>query len=152
MEPRQVAIKVPRVVMEEVEVSYQVPAYETRTHTAQRPRTVMEEQTVTVQEPRMTTEQVPVQVPHVQTYQVAQQHHKVVEYQRPQMMPGRSLRTYQGPAQTVGTVQAPTPYTQPMTTTMPATYTQPMSYGAMPYGYGSMAPGALPGSVPPATA
>eukprot|EP00284_Hemiselmis_tepida_P001731 CAMPEP_0174952166 /NCGR_PEP_ID=MMETSP1355-20121228/95230_1 /TAXON_ID=464990 /ORGANISM="Hemiselmis tepida, Strain CCMP443" /LENGTH=215 /DNA_ID=CAMNT_0016199853 /DNA_START=16 /DNA_END=663 /DNA_ORIENTATION=+ len=134
MEPREVAIKVPRVVMEDVEVSYQVPAYETRTHTAQRPRTVMEEQTITVQEPRMTTEQVPVQVPHVQTYQVAQQHHKIVEYQRPQMMPGRYLRTYAGPTQTVGTATAPTPYTQPM----PTTATMPMSYGSvgMPMGYG----------------
>eukprot|EP00282_Hemiselmis_andersenii_P026392 CAMPEP_0172007572 /NCGR_PEP_ID=MMETSP1041-20130122/6185_1 /TAXON_ID=464988 /ORGANISM="Hemiselmis andersenii, Strain CCMP439" /LENGTH=244 /DNA_ID=CAMNT_0012661709 /DNA_START=18 /DNA_END=752 /DNA_ORIENTATION=+ len=146
MEPQQVPIKVPRVVMEDVEVSYQVPAYETRTHTAQRPRTVMEEQTITVQEPRMTTEQVPVQVPHVQTYQVAQQHHKIVEYQRPQMVQGRYLRTYAGPAQTVGTVAAPTPYTQPMATTgytqpMATTgYTQPMPT-TMPYGYGSvMAP------------
>jgi hypothetical protein len=125
MEPREVAIKVPRVVMEDVEVSYQVPAFETRTHTAQRPRTVMEEQTITVNEPRMATESVPVQVPHVQTYQVAQQHMKIVEYQRPQIMPGRYLRTYAGPATTTGTVTAPTPYTQPMATTMP-------------YGYGSM--------------
>eukprot|EP00283_Hemiselmis_rufescens_P009604 CAMPEP_0173434056 /NCGR_PEP_ID=MMETSP1357-20121228/11711_1 /TAXON_ID=77926 /ORGANISM="Hemiselmis rufescens, Strain PCC563" /LENGTH=87 /DNA_ID=CAMNT_0014398855 /DNA_START=1 /DNA_END=264 /DNA_ORIENTATION=+ len=55
------------------------------------------------------------------------------------MMPGRYLRTYQGPAQTVGTVQAPTPYTQPMPTTQ---YTQPMPMATqpmattMPYGYG----------------
>jgi len=41
MESREVTIQVPRVIMEEVEISYQVPAMETRTHTIQRPKTVM---------------------------------------------------------------------------------------------------------------
>ena len=41
MESKEVTIKVPKVIMEEVEISYQVPAMETRTHTIQRPKTVM---------------------------------------------------------------------------------------------------------------
>jgi hypothetical protein len=41
MESREVTIKVPKVIMEEVEISYQVPAMETRTQTVQRPKTVM---------------------------------------------------------------------------------------------------------------
>ena len=41
MVSREVTIQVPRVIMEEVEVTYNVPAMETRSHTVQRPKTVM---------------------------------------------------------------------------------------------------------------
>jgi hypothetical protein len=41
MESKEVTIKVPKVIMEEVEISYQVPAMETRTHTIQRPKMIM---------------------------------------------------------------------------------------------------------------
>ena len=34
-------IQVPKTVMEDVEITYQIPAMETRTHTLQRPKTVM---------------------------------------------------------------------------------------------------------------
>jgi hypothetical protein len=36
-----VTIQVPKTVMEDVEITYQVPAMESRTHTLQRPKTVM---------------------------------------------------------------------------------------------------------------
>jgi len=41
MVSREVTIQVPKVIMEEVEVTYNVPAMETRSHTVQRPKTVM---------------------------------------------------------------------------------------------------------------
>ena len=41
MESKEVTIKVPKVIMEEVEISYQVPAMEIRTHTIQRPKMIM---------------------------------------------------------------------------------------------------------------
>jgi hypothetical protein len=41
MESREITIKVPKVIMEDVEITYQVPAMETKTHTVQRPKTVM---------------------------------------------------------------------------------------------------------------
>ena len=41
MESREVTVKVPKVIMEEVEITYQVPAMEERVHTVQRPKTVM---------------------------------------------------------------------------------------------------------------
>ena len=106
----------------------------------------MEEQTITVPEARYHTEQVPVQVPQVITHQVAQQHSRVIEYQRPQMMPGRYLRTYAAPAQTIGTVQAPTSYTMPATTTVPMA-TMPMQYGMTPaMAYGSYGMAGAPSS------
>jgi hypothetical protein len=41
MVSREITIQVPKVIMEEVEVTYNVPAMETRSHTVQRPKTVM---------------------------------------------------------------------------------------------------------------
>jgi len=41
MESKEITIKVPKVIMEDVEITYQVPAMETRSHTVQRPKTVM---------------------------------------------------------------------------------------------------------------
>lgn len=62
----------------------------------------MEQQMITVNEPRTIMEPVPVQVPVVQTTQAVQMHHKIVEYERPRMIPGRMVRAYAGPTQTVG--------------------------------------------------
>lgn len=62
----------------------------------------MEEQMITVNEPRTIMEPVPIQVPVVQTTQAVQMHHKIVEYERPRMIPGRMVRAYAGPTQTVG--------------------------------------------------
>ena len=41
MESKEIAIQVPKVIMEEVEITYQVPAMETKTRTVQRPKTIM---------------------------------------------------------------------------------------------------------------
>ena len=41
MESKEVTIQVPKVIMEEVEITYQVPAMETKTRTVQRPKTIM---------------------------------------------------------------------------------------------------------------
>jgi hypothetical protein len=41
MVSREVTIQVPKVIMEDVEITYNVPAMETRSHTVQRPKTVM---------------------------------------------------------------------------------------------------------------
>jgi hypothetical protein len=167
MEPKQVTVKVPRTVMEDVEVSYQVPAMESRFHTAQRPKVVMEEQTITVNEPRTVMEPVQVQVPAVQTVNVTQMHHKVVEYERPRMIPGRMVRTFAGPTQTVG-VTAPTATQQfyttgvapvaapvaapvvtgsaaPIATGVAPTYTMPYgSFSGYGYGYPQYATAAAP--------
>jgi len=72
MEAVQIPIKVPRVIMEDHEISYQVPAMETRSHTVQRPRVVMETQEVPYQVPRTVMEPVQVQVPQQVTSHVAQ--------------------------------------------------------------------------------
>ena len=41
METKEITIQVPKVIMEEVEITYQVPAMETKTRTVQRPKTIM---------------------------------------------------------------------------------------------------------------
>merc|ERR1711990_212367 len=63
MESKEITIQVPKVIMEEVEITYQVPAMETKTRTVQRPKTIMEDKEVTVQEPRTVMETRSVQVP-----------------------------------------------------------------------------------------
>jgi hypothetical protein len=149
-ETKEVTVKVPRTVMEDVEVTYQVPAYETRTHTVQKPKTVMEEQIITEQVPRTVMQARTIQVPQTQTYNTYQVVPKIVEYERPKVMPGRYVRTYDGPAQPMGYAQAsyvaPTTVVQgsapaeamrgsapaPIMTTMQ----QPIVYGGYPYGYG----------------
>ena len=40
-ESKEITIQVPKVIMEEVEITYQVPAMETKTRTVQRPKTIM---------------------------------------------------------------------------------------------------------------
>eukprot|EP00293_Proteomonas_sulcata_P019326 CAMPEP_0184288688 /NCGR_PEP_ID=MMETSP1049-20130417/1162_1 /TAXON_ID=77928 /ORGANISM="Proteomonas sulcata, Strain CCMP704" /LENGTH=227 /DNA_ID=CAMNT_0026595187 /DNA_START=23 /DNA_END=706 /DNA_ORIENTATION=+ len=128
-ESKEITVKVPRTVMEDVEVTYQVPAYETRTHTVQKPRTVMEEQMITEQVPRTVMQPRTVTVPQTYTTQMIQMQPKIVEYERPKIVPGRYVRTYDGQAQTVGYQQQPM-MQQPMMTTMQ----QPISYGAPMYG------------------
>ena len=91
-------IQVPKTVMEDVEITYQVPATETRTHTLQRPKTVMEDREVTVQEPRTVMESRQVQVPSYVMTQQTQIKSKVIEYERPKMVPGRYVKTYDAPA------------------------------------------------------
>jgi len=159
-EAKEVTVKVPRTVMEDVEVTYQVPAYETRTHTVQKPKTVMEEQVITEQVPRTVMQARTVQVPQTQTYNTYQMVPKIVEYERPKVMPGRYVRTYDGPAQAMGYAQttyaAPTGVIQgsapapavtmgsapaPVMTTMQ----QPIMYGGYPGTYGGY-PGAYPGT------
>ena len=95
-EEKEITIQVPKTVMEDVEITYQVPAMETKTHTLQRPKTVMEEPrdhragaASTVMETQ--TVQIPAYVMAQQT--VMKQ--KVVEYERPKIVQGKMLRTYE---------------------------------------------------------
>jgi hypothetical protein len=94
-EEKEITIQVPKTVMEDVEITYQVPAMETKTHTLQRPKTVMEEKEITVQEPRTVMETQSVQIP---AYVMAQQtvmKQKIVEYERPKIVQGKMLRAYE---------------------------------------------------------
>ena len=94
-EEKEITIQVPKTVMEDVEITYQVPAMETKTHTLQRPKTVMEDREITVQEPKTVIETQTVQIP---AYVMAQQtvmKQKVVEYERPKIVQGKMLRTYE---------------------------------------------------------
>ncbi len=103
---------------------------------------------ITVQEARTVMEPVAIQVPQVQTVQALQVHQKIVEYERPRMIPGKLIRTVAGPTQTIGVTQAQAQYTMPTQTqyTMPAQgqYTMPMMYGYP--GMGSMMQGQVPNS------
>lgn len=84
-------------------------------------------------------EPVAIQVPVVQTTQAVQMHHKIVEYERPRMIPGRMVRAYAGPTQTVGMAQPQ----------MYGSMAQPQMYGSSSFapmmgGYGAM-PGMMNG-------
>jgi hypothetical protein len=86
-----------QVIYEEKEITIQVPktVMETKTHTLQRPKTVMEDREITVQEPKTVIETQTVQIP---AYVMAQQtvmKQKVVEYERPKIVQGKMLRTYE---------------------------------------------------------
>jgi len=135
-EERTVTIQVPKTVMEDVEITYQVPAMDTKTHTLQRPKTVMENREITVQEPRTVMERGQVQVPSYVMTQQTQIKHKVIEYERPKMVPGRYVRTVDAPMQQqMYTSGVPT---QQMYTTGQQAYTTGMPYGQpMQQGYGS---------------
>ncbi len=91
---------------------------------------------ITVQEPRTVMEPVAIQVPMQHTVQAVQVHQKIVEYERPRMIPGKLIRTVAGPTQTIGVTQAAA---APVTTTVPAYgYATGAAYttGAYPVTYG----------------
>jgi hypothetical protein len=90
-------IKVPKTVAEDRKIQVPRQVLEPRRITVQRPKVEMEDRQVTVQEPKTIT--VSRVVPVAQTIQGQRivETPRVVEYERPQVMPGRYLRSYRAP-------------------------------------------------------
>ena len=90
-------IKVPKTVSENKKIQVPRQVLEPRRITVQRPRVEMEDRQVTVQEPKTIT--VSRVVPVAQTIQGQRivEKPRVVEYERPQVMPGRYVRSFRAP-------------------------------------------------------
>jgi len=90
-------IKVPKTVAEDKKILVPRQVLEPRRITVQRPKVEMEDRQVTVQEPKTIT--VSRVVPVAQTIQGQRivETPRVVEYERPQVMPGRYVRSYRAP-------------------------------------------------------
>jgi len=98
METETRTIKVPKMIMEDKDIEVPKQIFETVTKTVQRPKTVMESKTITIQEPKSIQVPRQVQSTTMQTRTHWQQTPKIVEYERPQMVPGRYVKTYDAPA------------------------------------------------------